>query len=681
MGRTIQAVGGPAREIDTEQVTLAAGLLFDSTAGVQLQSLPSGRSVVIAGGDVAGLVRAVTDINADVPHGIYFGLNPIPANLGRPMRVPDVLSRRLLLLDFDRVKDSSTADQSSTEVERDRVRELAGRVDEYLFDRGWPAPAILDSGNGTHLLYRVELANDDEARQLVKAVLAVLADRFDCADAQLDRKNYNANRISKLPGTWARKGTDTPERPHRLAQFVGTQPVALEVVNRDRLTALVAELIGQTVVESKNRLIYATSSPTLTPAERAARYVAKMPESVSGQHGHDRCFAVACRLLIDFDLPESEAWPILREFNSRCVPPWSEKELAHKLADAAKQPGERGKLLREWVDDTPVVRNGVHAPGAPAPRSKGLEVVHADDLMRMTLPEPRWAIHNMVPEGMTLLAGRPKIGKSWLALGLALAIAQGGKVFGASAIQQGAVLYLALEDHRRRLQDRIRKLISVNQDDAPHPLQLAVACPRLDAEGLSCLAQWIDQQEGNARAIVIDIWKKARPRIKGNDQKAYDEDYEHASALQEFALAHNVAIIALAHTRKLPADDPVDTISGTLGISGAADGILVLTRDRCQCDGILFVTGRDVDEQKLALKFIKDSATWEVLGDAETYQLSTARQLIISVLRKSGQPMRPVEVAEKIPGKTRDNIKKVMADMADDNQLIRSDQGFYFLPK
>jgi hypothetical protein len=422
-------------------------------------------------------------------------------------------------------------------VERDRVRELAGRVDEYLFDRGWPAPAILDSGNGTHLLYRVELANDDEARQLVKAVLAVLADRFDCADAQLDRKNYNANRISKLPGTWARKGTDTPERPHRLAQFVGTQPVALEVVNRDRLTALVAELIGQTVVESKNRLIYATSSPTLTPAERAARYVAKMPESVSGQHGHDRCFAVACRLLIDFDLPEAEAWPILREFNSRCVPPWSEKELAHKLADAAKQPGERGKLLREWVDDTPVVRNGVHAPGAPAPRSKGLEVVHADDLMRMTLPEPRWAIHNMVPEGMTLLAGRPKIGKSWLALGLALAIAQGGKVFGASAIQQGAVLYLALEDHRRRLQDRIRKLISVNQDDAPHPLQLAVACPRLDAEGLSCLAQWIDQQEGNARAIVIDIWKKARPRIKGNDQKAYDEDYEHASALQEFALA------------------------------------------------------------------------------------------------------------------------------------------------
>jgi hypothetical protein len=676
MGRTIQAVGGPAREIDTEQVTLAAGLLFDSTAGVQLQSLPSGRSVVIAGGDVAGLVRAVTDMNADVPHGIYFGLNPIPADLGRPMRVPDVLARRLLLLDFDRVKDSNTADQSSTEQERDRVRELAGRVDEYLFDRGWPAPAILDSGNGTHLLYRVDLANDDEARQLVKAVLAVLADRFDCADAQLDRKNYNANRISKLPGTWARKGTDTPERPHRLAQFVGTPPASLEVVKQSQLVALVAELIGQTVVESKNRLIYATSSPTLTPAERAARYVAKMPESVSGQHGHDRCFAVACRLVIDFNLPESEAWPILREFNSRCVPPWTEKELAHKLADAAKQPGERGKLLHKWVDDTPVVRNGVHAPGAPKATTFSVEIIAADALMKMKLPEPRWAVPGVMPEGLVLLAGRPKIGKSWLALGLSLAIAQGGKSFGASNIQQGTVLYLALEDHKRRLQDRIGKIITADGSDAPHPLKLATSWPRLDDTGLDLLDRWVQEQEGKARLVIVDVWPKARPNVSSKNSNAYTDDYAHASMLQEFATSRRVSVLALVHCRKLPADDPLDTISGTLGISGAADGILVMARDRCQNDATLFVTGRDVDETKLALRFDGSAATWSVVGNAEQVRLSAERRAVIDCIRSTGHPMRPKEIAEmlsKSPGGTR----KIIHDMVQAGQLNAVEDGYY----
>ncbi len=181
--------------------------------------------------------------------GIYLTLNPVnPALLSRRANRlqnrlgrkdattadADIVRRRWLPVDIDPVRPSgvsSTGDEHRAAVAR------AEAVRECLSGQGWPAPIVADSGNGAHLLYRVDLPNDDESTALVKAVLGTLDARFSTAAAKVDTANFNAARIWKLYGTVSRKGDFTADRPHRRSA-VAARPAALEVVPTERLRAL-----------------------------------------------------------------------------------------------------------------------------------------------------------------------------------------------------------------------------------------------------------------------------------------------------------------------------------------------------------------------------------------------------------------------------------------------------------
>jgi hypothetical protein len=304
-----------------------------------------------------------------------------------------------------------------------------------------------------------------------------------------------------------------------------------------------------------------------------------------------------------------------------------------------------------------------------------IQIFTAEDLAKMELPEPKWAVEGIVPAGLSLLAGKPKLGKSWLALLLALAVAMGGVALGSVPVELGDVLYLALEDTRRRLKDRLAKL-AAQQGIAKWPatLHLASACPRQDKGGLYALAEWLDAHP-QARLVVVDTWPRFRPfRTRGRD--SYEEDYQHASELKAVADKYGVAIHAIAHCRKLDATDPLDEVSGTLGLTGAADGVAVLKRERGQHDATLFLTGRDMDEREIALRWDAQYALWSILGDAEEYRLSNERKEIIELLERAGEPLSPMEAADRLE-KPRATVKGMLWRMAEAGQIERSGAGKY----
>jgi len=284
--------------------------------------------------------------------------------------------------------------------------------------------------------------------------------------------------------------------------------------------------------------------------------------------------------------------------------------------------------------------------------------------MALELPEVRWAVPGIVPEGVTLLAGKPKLGKSWLTLDLGVAISTGGVALGTKRAEQGECLYLALEDNRRRLQRRLDKLLSGRA--APAGFHLALAWPRLDEGGAEDLDEWLEAHS-DTRLVVVDTLKKVRSRASGN-RNVYDVDYEALEPLLPLAAEHGVAIVVVHHTRKLGATDPLDEISGSTGLSGGVDGALVLKRDRGRADACLHVTGRDIEEeQELALRWDPTTARWCIVGDADEYRLGEERAAVVRVLNADG-PLSPKEVAEAL-GKNGGAVRELLSQMATSGEV------------
>ncbi len=299
---------------------------------------------------------------------------------------------------------------------------------------------------------------------------------------------------------------------------------------------------------------------------------------------------------------------------------------------------------------------------------------NAVDLLAEKFPEPRWAVPGLVAEGLTLFVGAPKVGKSWAAWNLAVAIASGGIAFGKIAVDEGDVLYLALEDTGRRLQSRLRKVLA--GDAPPERLTISTTCSTLGNGGAEEIGGWLTAHP-DARLVIVDVFARIRGRA-GPQSSAYESDYGPMSVLKDLADKHGVAILVVHHTRKADAEDFLDVVSGTQGLAGAADCIVVLKRSRGTADGLLQVTGRDVEEAEYALKFAADLGAWQMLdGPAADWTLGDTRQRILRHVREHG-PATPSQLAEAL-GIEANTAKSTAWRMAKDNQLDTA-EGRYFDP-
>ena len=254
--------------------------------------------------------------------------------------------------------------------------------------------------------------------------------------------------------------------------------------------------------------------------------------------------------------------------------------------------------------------------------SKRLETVDGETLMTTPLPPIRFTIGGLLPQGLHILAGAPKVGKSWLALWLCLCVAKGDNVWELPSVR-GDVLYLCLEDSYSRIQNRLLDIT----DDAPPNLFFATMSEKLRGGLEQQIERFLAEHPATA-LIVIDTLQRIRSTV--SDVNPYASDYRDLGILKELADRHRIAILLIHHLRKMNDDDPMNMISGTTGISGATDSNFVLRKDkRGGSTATLYCTGRDIEYRELTLEFDTEIHIWNLLSDSVTTVPQPKDELII----------------------------------------------------
>lgn len=316
-------------------------------------------------------------------------------------------------------------------------------------------------------------------------------------------------------------------------------------------------------------------------------------------------------------------------------------------------------------------------PGEPAGFSrKKPSLVSGAKLLNMEFQPVRYVVPRYVAEGATILAGRPKLGKSWLALEMAIAVATGGTCLGGVECEQGDVLYLALEDNLRRLQNRLDRLMPPGAR-GPENLDFATEWARANDGGLDDLRQWL-VEHNNARLVIVDVLAMFRP-ARGGKEQLYDGDYGAIKGLQSLAMEFGVAIVIVHHTRKGGSDgDAFEKVSGTLGLSGAADTTLILDRDGN--GATLYGRGRDIQEIETAVAFDRDTCKWSILGQAAEVRKTDERKEILSVLIDADAPMNPREISVAA-GMARNNVDQLLYKLGKSGEIQKVGRGLYVHPE
>ena len=276
---------------------------------------------------------------------------------------------------------------------------------------------------------------------------------------------------------------------------------------------------------------------------------------------------------------------------------------------------------------------------------KKLDTIDADTLLGIPYEPLSFIVEDLLPQGLHLLAGAPKIGKSWLALWLCLRVAQGESLWN-FATKPCEVLYLCLEDSFQRIQNRLLDLT----EDAPSTLHFAVMSEQLHSGLVEQMEQFLKAHPATG-LVVIDTLQ--RVRTVNSDANAYASDYRDIGVLKALADRHRIAVLLIHHLRKLNDEDPMNMISGTTGLSGATDSNFVLRRSkRRENTATLYCTGRDISYRELSLEFDSESHVWDLISDdcgEETQSCSRLIFLLSALLREQPEICAPAKaLLEKI---------------------------------
>ena len=305
----------------------------------------------------------------------------------------------------------------------------------------------------------------------------------------------------------------------------------------------------------------------------------------------------------------------------------------------------------------------------------------ADVLLSTYFPPIKWAVHGLISEGLVVFAGPQKVGKSSLILGVCAAVAEGGKALGRVDVEAGDVLYAALEDSPRRLKHRLGEVLAGRP--APARLTIVTALPSMP-QATALVSEWLDEHP-DARLVVVDVLAKIRPQeTPGVDR--YGADYAIMSELKRLADRHHVAVVVVTHTRKLGAEDVFDTVSGSVGLTGAADSTIVLRRARNETAGSLSITGRDVPECEYAVQFDGDRSTWTLDG----HELADAARRAAEARATAGLGDRSAEIVAHVsthPDGVRaadveraleiPDARRYLARLADAGRIEKMGRGLY----
>jgi len=312
------------------------------------------------------------------------------------------------------------------------------------------------------------------------------------------------------------------------------------------------------------------------------------------------------------------------------------------------------------------------------------------DLLTMKIEPLKFAVNNFIPQGMTVLAGSPKIGKSWMAMQMCIAVATGGKFLGETC-DKGEAVYLSLEDGPRRLKDRLMKCLP-GASATPQGLHVmgAESMDPLMEGGLVQLQNWVEDHP-NTKLIVIDTMEHIKgDGVKGrkNNKNSYEADVAFWKGLQVFSQTANIAILLITHLRKEQAGgDQFNRVTGSIGITGTADTNILLSKDRGSIEGKLMLTSREIEEREVSLVFNTDTFKWEMAVMPEPGVINMAAvqlplsDAIIAVLKEHGAIS-----AKMVQGfladdyridRTEDDIRRNLCRLHERNQIDKAGYGKY----
>lgn len=346
------------------------------------------------------------------------------------------------------------------------------------------------------------------------------------------------------------------------------------------------------------------------------------------------------------------------------------KEAIQGELSGVKVDGETTLLLEEAVNESwkSFLRN--------TPTSKKISSIKASDLMKMTIPAPEWAVQNMIPAGLSVLASAPKVGKSFLCLQMALSVAT-GQPFLEHRTEKGSVLYLSLEDTAYSLQKRLSYFLDDHRN-IPSNLYLATEFPQLDTQGLLLLDQWL-ASHNDTRLVIIDTWGKTKP-AGSKIRNAYESDVALVAPIKKLADRYKTSILLVHHLAKGGSReaDWLESLSGSMGLSATVDGILSLNRDRGAVQGILKRTGRNFEEDNdIGLQW--ESPGWLYSGDAQEIMLHETRRAVVEAIKELGEPSSAKSISE-ITGRNYSTIRGLLRKMYNDRLLTITRKGHYYLP-
>jgi len=296
--------------------------------------------------------------------------------------------------------------------------------------------------------------------------------------------------------------------------------------------------------------------------------------------------------------------------------------------------GYRTARLERLVEDCHRRSNGAGQTFA-TPQS-------AEDLLLKEFDPLRCFVDGVLAEGLTLLAGKPKKGKSYIALDMSLSIAVGRQAFQKFNTEHTKVLYVSLEDGERRLQ---RRLLQIQPNlKSPKGLDFLYSFPRLGEGALEAINHYANTYS----VIIIDVIGRILPTQTNNHKSLseYQEMVDLLGPIQRLAIGREIAVIMIDHVRKASAEDAGDTIIGSQGKFGVADHALIYSRKGEEKDGVLQVISRDLEEEKYVLTM--EDGHIAFLGKGESFETDSEQNRIIHILEEEGRPMSIAEIMKAL---------------------------------
>ena len=252
-----------------------------------------------------------------------------------------------------------------------------------------------------------------------------------------------------------------------------------------------------------------------------------------------------------------------------------------------------------------------------------LTVIDGETLMDKRLPPTKFCVDTLLPQGLCILGGSPKVGKSWLVLDLCVHVAQGTPLWGLD-VARGDVLYLCLEDSERRIQERLNTIT----DNVPDGMYFATGCTSIE----SGVCDWLrdfKHQHPAITLVAIDTFQLIRTPTP---DVSYGGDYAELRVLKELADELGICLLLVHHLRKMNDKDPVNKLSGSTGISGAVDAIFVLDKnERIERLATFYASGRDIRDRKIQLELDEYTCTWNLLSDSLTMPETTLPKELTSL--------------------------------------------------